>query len=145
MTHSHLRVGHGRDIHALFPGHVLVLGGVEVSREVGFDTHSDGDVLCHALIDAMAGAMADGDLGTHFPEDDESAQDARSLEFVAQFGRYARERGYRIVNIDAFITLGTIRLGPYLQTMRQLLAEALDLDVARISVKARSADGLGVC
>lgn len=138
-----IRVGYGHDIHVLHPGYPLVLGGVDVPAESGFNTHSDGDVLCHAIIDAMAGAMADGDLGTHFPEDDPDAEDAVSLEFVREFGRYAREKGFDLGNLDSFITLGTTRLRPYLDQMRHNLAEALGVELGRVSVKARSNDGLG--
>jgi 2-C-methyl-D-erythritol 2,4-cyclodiphosphate synthase len=133
----------GYDIHRLEAGHPLVLGGVHITSEVGFRTHSDGDVLCHALVDAMAGALADGDLGTHFPEDDPAAQDARSLDFVVQFAGTLTERGYRITSVDSFVVLGTVRLRPHLDEMRHNLAHALGLDLARVSVKARSADGIG--
>jgi 2-C-methyl-D-erythritol 2,4-cyclodiphosphate synthase len=137
------RTGIGHDIHRLFPGHDLVLGGVVVSTEVGFATHSDGDVLSHALVDALAGAIADGDLGTHYPEDDPDAADARSLEFVKEFGGYVRQAGYEIENIDAFVVLGTVRLRPHIEAMRRNIAEALELDEAKVSVKARSNDGIG--
>lgn len=137
------RVGHGHDIHRLFPGHPLVLGGVTIPSEAGFNTHSDGDVLSHAVIDALAGAMADGDLGTHYPEDDPEANDARSLEFVREFAAYTRRHGYEIVNIDSFITLGTTRLRPHIEAIRASLADALGVDAARVSVKARSNDGIG--
>ena len=137
------RTGIGHDIHRLFPGHELVLGGVTVSTEVGFDTHTDGDVLCHALIDALAGAIADGDLGTHYPEDDPESEDARSLEFVQEFAGYVRRAGYAIANVDAFVVLGTVRLRPHIDAMRHNLAEALAVDAANVSVKARSNDGLG--
>jgi 2-C-methyl-D-erythritol 2,4-cyclodiphosphate synthase len=120
-----------------------VLGGVDVPAAVGFDTHSDGDVLCHALVDALAGAFADGDLGTHFPEDDPDAADARSLGFVEEFGRHINESGYTIGNIDCFIVLGTVRLRPHIEGMRQNVAKALGIEVERVSVKARSNDGLG--
>jgi 2-C-methyl-D-erythritol 2,4-cyclodiphosphate synthase len=137
------RTGIGHDVHRLFPEHELVLGGVTVSTDVGFDTHTDGDVLCHALIDALAGAIADGDLGTHYPEDDPDSQDARSLEFVKEFGGYVRRAGYEIANVDAFVVLGTVRLRPHIDAMRRNLAEALAVDAANVSVKARSNDGLG--
>jgi 2-C-methyl-D-erythritol 2,4-cyclodiphosphate synthase len=93
---TRFRTGIGHDVHGLFPDHELVLGGVVVSTEVGFNTHSDGDVLSHALIDALAGAIADGDLGTHYPENDPDAEDARSLDFVKEFGGYVRRAGYEI-------------------------------------------------
>lgn len=137
------RTGIGHDVHRLFPGHELVLGGVSVSTDVGFDTHTDGDVLCHALIDALAGAIADGDLGTHYPEDDPESQDARSLEFVEEFAGYVRRAGYEIGNVDAFVVLGTVRLRPHIDAMRRNLAEALAVDAGDVSVKARSNDGLG--
>jgi 2-C-methyl-D-erythritol 2,4-cyclodiphosphate synthase len=137
------RVGTGHDIHRLVQGYALVLAGVRVPSPVGFNTHSDGDVLSHALIDALAGAIADGDLGTHFPEDDPDAEDARSLEFVQQFARHVRAAGYEIANADCFVVLGTTKLRPHLDGMRRNLAEALDVYVKQISVKARSNDGLG--
>lgn len=120
-----------------------MLGGVHIPAEVGFDTHSDGDVLSHAVIDAMAGAIADGDLGTHFPEDDPDADDARSLDFVATFAGHLATRGYTVSNLDSFVVLGTIRLRPYLAQMRTNLAQALDVGEERVSVKARSNDGVG--
>lgn len=97
----------------------------------GFDTHSGGDVLSHALVDALAGAIADGDLGTHFPEDDPEAQDARSLEFLVEMGRLVRAEGYEIANVDSFVVLGTTKQRPHLDGMRRNVAEALDVDVNR--------------
>ena len=138
------RVGLGYDIHRLVPGKPLVLGGVPVPADHGFDTHSDGDVLSHAVIDALAGALADGDLGTHFPEDDPDAEDARSLDFVVQFDQIVRARGHRVASVDSFVVLGTVRLRPHLDAMRDNIAEALGLPGDRVSVKARSNDGLGL-
>ena len=120
-----------------------MLGGVHIDAERGFDTHSDGDVLCHALVDAMAGALADGDLGTHFPEDDPAAEHARSLDFVVQFNATLRERGFAVSSLDSFVVLGTVRLRPHLDEMRANLAGALGLPLQQVSVKARSNDGLG--
>jgi 2-C-methyl-D-erythritol 2,4-cyclodiphosphate synthase len=137
------RTGLGHDVHRLFPDHELVLGGVVVSTEVGFDTHSDGDVLSHALVDALAGAIADGDLGTHYPEDDPDAEDARSLEFVREFAGYVRDAGFEIGNVDAFVVLGTVRLRPHIEEMRRNVADALAIDLEMVSVKARSNDGIG--
>ena len=138
-----VRIGLGHDLHRLVAGGRLVLGGVVIPADVGFDTHSDGDVLSHAVIDAMAGAIADGDLGTHFPEDDPDAQDARSLDFVSAFAATVAGRGYRVINLDSFVVLGTIRLRPHLADMQANLADALDVEPGRISVKARSNDGVG--
>jgi 2-C-methyl-D-erythritol 2,4-cyclodiphosphate synthase len=137
------RTGLGHDIHRLVPGKDLVLGGVTVPADVGFNTHSDGDVLCHALIDALAGAFADGDLGTHFPEDDPDAEDARSLDFVREFAAHVLAAGFSVSNVDAFVVLGPIKLRPHLAQMRSNVADALGLDESAVSVKARSNDGLG--
>jgi 2-C-methyl-D-erythritol 2,4-cyclodiphosphate synthase len=142
-VHDEMRVGLGHDIHRLVPGGRLVLGGVEIESDAGFATHSDGDVLCHALVDAMAGALADGDLGTHFPEDDPDAEDARSLDFVAEIGRYVLAAGMRVSSLDAFVVLGSVRLRPHIEQMRQNIGSALNLTLDRVSVKARSNDGLG--
>lgn len=141
--HPSSRIGIGHDVHRLVPDRPLVLGGVTIPAEVGFDTHSDGDVLCHALLDALAGAIADGDLGTHFPEDDPDAIDAQSLGFVEEFAGYLADRGYAVGNVDSFISLGTVRLRPHLEAMRENLAKALGMDLANVSVKARSNDGIG--
>jgi 2-C-methyl-D-erythritol 2,4-cyclodiphosphate synthase len=140
---KHCRTGIGHDIHRLLPGYALVLGGVTIPAPVGFHTHSDGDVLCHALIDALAGSIADGDLGTHFPEDDPEAEDARSLDFLRQFAGHVRRAGYEIVNIDAFVVLGTVKLRPFVEEMRANVSDALGIDSSNVSIKARSNDGLG--
>lgn len=137
------RTGMGHDIHRLVPGKPLILGGVEIPSDVGFDTHSDGDVLCHALVDALAGAIADGDLGTHFPENDPDAQDARSLGFVEQFAEHVARAGYLVANVDSFVVLGTVRLRPHIEAMRANVATALKIDMNCVSVKARSNDGIG--
>jgi 2-C-methyl-D-erythritol 2,4-cyclodiphosphate synthase len=136
------RVGSGHDVHRLVQGGVLVLGGVQVPSTVGFDTHSDGDVLSHALVDALAGAIADGDLGTHFPEDDPDAQDARSLDFVRHLVGLVRTAGYEVANVDCFVVLGTVKLQAHLAGMRRNLADVLGVDITQVSVKARSNDGL---
>ncbi|MBA8793667.1 2-C-methyl-D-erythritol 2,4-cyclodiphosphate synthase [Friedmanniella endophytica] len=125
------------------PGKELVLGGVSIAAGVGFDTHSDGDVLSHAVVDALAGAIADGDLGTHFPEDDPAAEDARSLGFVEEFAAVVADHGYEVSNLDCFVVLGTVRLRPHIEAMRANLAGALGLPLEAVSVKARSNDGIG--
>ena len=112
--------------------------------EWGFDTPSDGDVLCHALMDALAGALVEGDLGRFFPADeDPEAQGARSLDYVRAMGEHIAGRGLAVEHVDAFITLGTTRLSPHLDGMRANLADALALAPGRVSVKARTNDGLG--
>ena len=120
-----------------------MLGGVAVPAPAGFQTHSDGDVLCHAVVDALAGAISNGDLGVHFPEDDPDAEQARSLDFVRAFVPQVRAAGYDVSSVDSFVVLGTVRLRPFLEAMRANLAAALELDPARVSVKARSNDLIG--
>lgn len=142
-TLSDYRVGFGHDIHRLQVGFALVLGGVNIPSELGFNTHSDGDVLSHALVDALAGAIADGDIGTHYPENDPSAEHARSLDFVREFSKYVAAAGYRTANVDAFLVLGTVRLRPHIEKIRANVAEALGISLANVSIKARSNDGLG--
>lgn len=137
-------IGMGHDIHRLYPGRRLVLGGVDVKDSTaGFSTHSDGDVLSHAIVDALAGGIAEGDLGTWFPEDDPDAADARSLDFVAQMAQAIRRRGWTVEHVDSFVVLGTVRLRPYIPAMRTNVANALGVDESHVSVKARSNDGLG--
>ena len=142
MTGS--RVGIGHDIHRLVARRPLVLGGVKIEAEKGFDTPSDGDVLCHALIDALAGALVEGDLGRFFPADDEpAAQGARSLDFLQAMGTHVASRSLVVAHVDAYVTLGTTRLSPHLDAMRANLAGALAMSLDRVSVKARTNDGLG--
>lgn len=106
-------IGIGQDVHRLVADRDLVLGGVHVPSDVGFDTPSDGDVLCHALIDALAGALGSGDIGDHFPDDDDpEAQGARSVDYVRRMAGTMSERGFSVSHVDAFITLGPIKLRP---------------------------------
>jgi 2-C-methyl-D-erythritol 2,4-cyclodiphosphate synthase len=143
-TAADRRVGIGHDIHRLVTGRRLVLGGVDVEAEKGFDTPSDGDVLCHALIDALAGALVDGDLGRFFPADnDPAAQGARSIDFLRDMGAHVSNAGYAVEHVDAYVTLGTTRLGPHLDGMRANVADAMSVPIDRVSVKARTNDGLG--
>ena len=138
------RIGIGHDVHRLVAGRTLTLGGVAIEAERGFDTPSDGDVLCHALIDALAGALAEGDLGSFFPADeDPEAAGARSLDYVDRMGGLLRTRGLTVEHVDAYVTLGTTRLAPHLEAMRDNLARALGAPAGRVSVKARTNDGLG--
>lgn len=131
-------------MHRLVAGGTLTLGGVRIEADKGFDTPSDGDVLCHALMDALAGALVEGDLGRFFPADeDPEAQGARSLDFLRRMGEHVRERGLTVAHIDAYITLGTTRLSPHIDGMRTNVADALAMSPDRVSVKARTNDGLG--
>jgi 2-C-methyl-D-erythritol 2,4-cyclodiphosphate synthase len=139
-----VRIGWGYDIHRLFPGHLTVLGGVTFPDfPHGFDTHSDGDVVAHAIIDALAGALGIGSLGDYFPEDDPADQDARSIEFLERFRPVmARERA-EVVNLDCTIFCAAPRIGPMAIEMRANIAAGLRCSSDRISVKGKTNDGVG--
>src|SRR5882672_6642688 len=122
------RIGIGWDTHRLAEGRPLVLGGVRITADRGAEGHSDGDVLAHALADAILGALGEGDLGQHFPDDDPQWKDADSLELLARVNRLAHERGFRVVNADSTITLERPKLRDHLAAMRERLASALDVD-----------------
>ncbi len=137
------RVGQGWDIHRLEPNRKLVLGGVEIPFERGLRGHSDADVLTHALIDALLGALADGDIGTHFPDHDPAWKDASSLQLLATVVERVRERGWDIVNVDATVVAEAPKIGPHRESMRAHLAETLGIPHERVSVKAKTAERLG--
>ena len=138
------RIGIGHDIHRLVPGRTLTLGGVAVPADVGFATPSDGDVLVHALIDAIAGALGHGDMGRYFPADsDPEAEGARSVDWLPRMAAHVAGEGLAVEHVDSLVTLGTVRLGPHLGAMRATVADALGVPAEAVSVKARSNDGLG--
>ena len=138
-----MRVGHGYDVHLLVEGRKLVLGGVEIPWEKGLLGHSDADVLLHALMDAMLGAAALGDIGRHFPDSDERYAGADSLRLLAEVARLLNEAGYRLVNADCTILAQRPKLMPHIPQMRANIARALEADVDAISVKATTEEGLG--
>jgi 2-C-methyl-D-erythritol 4-phosphate cytidylyltransferase/2-C-methyl-D-erythritol 2,4-cyclodiphosphate synthase len=138
-----MRAGSGYDVHLLEPGRKLVLGGVEVPAEAGAVAHSDGDVLCHAVMDALLGAAALGDIGTHFPDSDGRWRGARSLELLRQVGGQLAAAGFRPVNVDATVMLERPRLGALKAAMAANLAAALGLATSAVSVKAGTNEGLG--
>jgi 2-C-methyl-D-erythritol 2,4-cyclodiphosphate synthase len=137
------RVGSGFDAHRLVPGRALVLGGVNVVFDRGLEGHSDGDCLIHALCDALLGAAAAGDMGRHFPSSDRRFEGVSSLTFLEETLRIVRARGFEVENVDATLIGQAPALAPYLEAMRVKLGRALGLDVAAVSVKAKSTDGLG--
>ena len=137
------RVGVGYDIHPLAEGRELVLGGVTVPFERGLAGHSDSDVLSHAVVDALLGAAALGDIGTHFPPDDLAYKGAKSLGFLERTAALLAENHWRIANVDATIIAQKPRLSPFVERMRQNLAQALDLRIDQVSVKGKSTNGLG--
>ncbi len=138
-----MRVGHGYDVHRLVEGRKLILGGVEIPWDKGLLGHSDADVLLHALMDAMLGAAALGDIGRHFPDSDERYAGADSLRLLKEVSRLLSDAGYRLVNADCTILAQRPKLMPHIPEMRANIARALGADVDAISVKATTEEGLG--
>ncbi len=138
-----MRTGIGYDVHPFAPGRPLVLGGVRVPHDAGLAGHSDADVLTHALIDALLGATALGDIGGHFPPDDDRYRDADSLELLRRTVDLVGEAGFRVVNVDTTVIAETPKLAPHIGAMRQALARALGLEVTAVSVKATTANRVG--
>ncbi|MDT7540748.1 MAG: 2-C-methyl-D-erythritol 2,4-cyclodiphosphate synthase [Acidobacteriota bacterium] len=136
------RIGIGHDTHRLAPARPLVLGGVRIESDRGAEGHSDADALAHALTDALLGALCEGDIGVHFPDRDPQWKDADSLALLARVVWLASQRGYEIVNVDSTVMLERPRLRPYVEQMRERLAQVLALDVACISIKAKTGEGL---
>lgn len=138
-----MRVGFGYDVHRLIKGRRLVLGGVDVPHEVGVLGHSDGDVLAHAVADALLGAAALGDIGSHFPDTSDEWRDADSIKMLNRVGDLVAEAGYRTVNVDATVALERPRLRDFIDSMRANLASAMGIDVSAVSVKATTTERLG--
>jgi 2-C-methyl-D-erythritol 2,4-cyclodiphosphate synthase len=138
-----LRVGAGYDVHPLKAGRELVIGGVKIEHPVGLDGHSDADVLSHAVIDALLGAAALGDIGEHFPAGDPRFEGASSLDLLSAAVDLVLAAGYRIVNIDSTVIAQEPRLQTYLKAMKHNLAVRVKVDVGQVSVKATSPEGLG--
>ena len=138
-----MRVGHGYDVHRLVEGRKLILGGVEIPWEKGLLGHSDADVLLHALMDAMLGAAALGDIGQHFPDSDERYAGADSLQLLAEASRLLTEAGYRLVNVDCTILAQRPKLMPHVPAMRANIARVLGVELDAVSVKATTEEGLG--
>ena len=136
------RIGIGYDIHRLVEGRKLILGGVEIPFEKGLLGHSDSDVLTHAICDALLGAAALGDIGTHFPDTDPQWAGASSLDFLAHAVELITARGYSIANVDATVLAERPKIRPHIETMRERLASALRIDVDRVNVKAKTGEGL---
>lgn len=138
-----IRIGIGYDIHRLVEGRVLILGGVTIPHEKGFEAHSDGDVLVHAVIDALLGAAALGGIGRRFPDTDPRYKDADSMALLSEVAGLLSGEGHSIVNIDADVIAQQPRLDPHIDAMRERLAAALGLDLSSVSVKAKTNEGLG--
>ncbi len=138
------RIGFGNDIHRLVEGKELILGGVLVSSEIGAVGHSDADALTHAVTDAILGALALGDIGTHFSDKDERWKNANSFIFLSEAVRLMKEKGFRVINLDAVISLEKPKLGQFIPQMQKKLAEVLEVEASSVSIKAKTGEGLGV-
>ncbi len=140
---NEIRTGLGWDVHRLAPGRPLILGGVTVPSEFGLDGHSDADILSHAITDALLGAAALGDIGMHFPDTDPKWKGADSKQFLAAAAALVRERGFAIANVDTTVILERPKLKDYRQAIREALAGTLAMEVDRVSVKFKTAEGMG--
>ena len=138
-----MRIGHGYDVHRLVEGRRLILGGVEIPFEKGLDGHSDADVLTHAVMDALLGAAALGDIGKHFPDNDVRYLGADSIELLKTVSAVLTEHGWRLGNLDATVIAQRPKLAPYIDAMRARIAAALGADVSAVSVKATTEERLG--
>lgn len=138
-----MRIGHGYDVHRLVEGRKLILGGVDIPYERGLLGHSDADVLVHAIMDAILGAAALGDIGKLFPDSDERYAGADSLGLLAEVMRVLRGAGYELGNVDATVVAQRPRLAPYIEQMRENIARAAGAEVSQISVKATTEEKLG--
>ena len=138
-----MRIGMGYDVHRLVEGRKLILGGVEIPYERGLLGHSDADVLLHAIMDALLGAAALGDIGKHFPDTDEKYKGISSIKLLEHVGELLADNGYIIGNIDATIIAQRPKMAPYRENMRGNIAEALNISLDRISIKATTEEGLG--
>ena len=136
------RIGIGHDTHRLAKGRPLILGGVFIDSERGAEGHSDADALAHAVADAILGALCEGDLGVHFPDNDPRWKDSDSLQLLARVVWLASQSGYKVINVDANVSLERPRLRPHIQEMRERLAQVLSVDAGCVSVKAKTGEGL---
>ncbi len=138
-----MRVGIGFDVHAFSEGRALVLGGVPIPFPLGLQGHSDGDVLLHAISDAILGAAADGDIGQYFPDTDESIKGINSEKILGHALERVRARGLSVMNVDAVIICENPKIGPFREQLREHIAELLSIGKDRVSVKGKTAEGLG--
>ncbi len=138
-----IRCGTGYDAHRLAPGRKLILGGIEVPHDRGLDGHSDADVLCHAIADALLGAIGEGDIGHHFPNTNESIRGISSIEILRRVNALLSEMRARAVNVDATLIAEAPKIAPHIPAIREKVAAALHLDTSRVSIKATTNEGLG--
>lgn len=133
-----MRIGFGYDLHKLKQGRKMMIGGVHIPCDFGEEAHSDGDVLLHAIIDALFGAIAEGDIGSHFPPSDDKWKDADSLELLRQSMAIVSERGYSVVNLDCTVVLEKPKLLPHKEEIRRTIAGALNTEIGNVSVKGKT-------
>ena len=138
-----MRIGKGYDVHRLVPGRDLIIGGVKIPYEKGLLGHSDADVLIHAIMDALLGAAALGDIGKHFPDTSDEFKDASSVELLKRVGELIAEERYFVGNIDAIIIAEKPKMRPYIDRMTDIISEALELDRDQVNIKATTEEGLG--
>ena len=138
-----IRTGIGFDVHAFAQDRPLILGGVEIPFKLGLKGHSDADVLLHAITDAMLGALALGDIGTHFPDDNNNFKNIDSRILLRKSRTLIQEKGYSISNLDATVVAEKPKLAPYIKSMSQNIAEDLELDIERVSIKATTSEKMG--
>jgi 2-C-methyl-D-erythritol 2,4-cyclodiphosphate synthase len=138
-----IRIGEGWDVHALVAGRKLIIGGVEIPHSTGLLGHSDADVLLHAITDALFGAAALGDIGKHFPDTSSEFKNADSWLLLQKTGQLVAAKGFTVVNIDSTVIAQAPKLAPYIDAMRQRIADALGLKVEQVNVKAKTAEKLG--
>jgi 2-C-methyl-D-erythritol 2,4-cyclodiphosphate synthase len=138
-----MKIGIGYDVHILKEDRKLVIGGVEVPHSMGLYGHSDGDVLTHAIVDAILGALGRGDIGRHFPDTDSSYKDIYSIELLKEVSGYMKSEGYSIGNLDCVIVAQKPKLAPYIESMEKLIAMTLDTDVKNVNIKATTTEKLG--
>ena len=138
-----MRIGQSRDIHKLVEGRDLIIGGVKIPYEKGLLGHSDADVLTHAIIESLIGAMALKDIGTHFPDNDPKYEGISSLLLLDETNKLLKDNGYKIINIDSLILIEKPKMAPYIDKMRENIAEHLNIDISQINIKATRGEGLG--
>lgn len=140
-----MRIGQGYDVHQLVEGRPLIIGGIEIPHEKGLLGHSDADVLLHTVADAVLGAIAEGDIGKHFPDTDPAYKGADSAKLLSHVWELVKQKGYKLGNIDCTIIAQRPKMAPYIPEMRQRISELLEADLDQVNVKATTTEKLGFC
>lgn len=140
-----VRVGFGYDVHRFIQGRALIMGGLDIPFDRGLQGHSDADVLTHAIMDGILGALAEGDIGTHFPDNDPAYKDIESLVILERVVELMKNRGFRINNLDNTIVAEEPKFAPHIPAMKENLSRVLGMDSSRINIKATTNEGMGFC